>query len=40
MTTSVGLTNKEKQEKIKQFPNQLKGETAALTALSKGLGEI
>ena len=40
MTTAVGLTIKEKQEKIKLFPNQLKGETAALTALSKGLGEI
>ena len=37
---STGLTAKDKQDKVKNLPNQLKGETAALTALSKGFAEI
>ena len=40
MIIGSGLSNKEKAEKIKNLPNVAKGETNALTALSKGLGQI
>ena len=34
------VSNNQKAEKLKNYPNQVKAETAALTALSKGLGQI
>jgi len=40
MIIGTGLSNKEKAEKVKNLPNVSKGETNALTALSKGFGLI
>ena len=37
---SQGLSAKDKQEKVKNLPNQLKMECASLNCLSKGLNEI
>ena len=35
-----GMSNQKKQEMVKNYPTVVKTETAALTALSQGLGKI
>ena len=37
---STGLSNKDKQERVKNLPTTIKNETDALTALSKSLNQI